>query len=435
MSEAIYMAEAALISGLMYGYYKYVYYSMSYYKWDLIYLKACIILGFVIPKIKIEYQEPLNQRVFDKIAEIKGNGEITYQNGNGVSETIEEIVNGRIFETVITALVIIYIAGILIKTVKLIISIKKIMSMKTEKISTYKDGIVIYATQIKTVAFSFNKSIYVSERFKSLSNSEQNLILQHEECHIREHHTAQTIFFEIADIILWFSPVMKRMKKTVKTICENIADREITEKGLKDEYSKLIIKLTGVSEKSEIKPRGKKVWNIYNRIAAIFSKDGQTIRKIRFISSLPVPLAACVAYILLSGMIYGERKGELEMPIKGNYRLEAEYFENRKFESNGHEYLISHREITITTQKPAEIIFPEKSIIKEIKQESEGTKEVKYECKGITITIKGIESQGLKEGEIKEKGEITGKTLTCKSVRIKTERNGKAENPQKIFGL
>ncbi|MHB1178835.1 MAG: TonB family protein, partial [Daejeonella sp.] len=73
----------------------------------------------------------------------------------------------------------------------------------------------------KGSAFSFFWVIIVDKDLP-----EAKTIIDHEKVHMRQWHSADIIFIELAGIINWFNPVMNLYKKEIKHIHEFIADEE-----------------------------------------------------------------------------------------------------------------------------------------------------------------------------------------------------------------
>ena len=73
----------------------------------------------------------------------------------------------------------------------------------------------------KGAAFSFFKTLVVDSNMPKAET-----IIGHEKVHMREWHSADIIFIELAAIVNWFNPVMYLYKKEIRHIHEFIADEE-----------------------------------------------------------------------------------------------------------------------------------------------------------------------------------------------------------------
>ncbi|MBC7487017.1 MAG: hypothetical protein H7282_09740, partial [Cytophagaceae bacterium] len=73
----------------------------------------------------------------------------------------------------------------------------------------------------KGAAFSFFKMLVVDRNMPKAET-----VIGHEKVHMREWHSADIIFIELAAIVNWFNPVMYLYKKEIRHIHEFIADEE-----------------------------------------------------------------------------------------------------------------------------------------------------------------------------------------------------------------
>ncbi len=73
----------------------------------------------------------------------------------------------------------------------------------------------------KGAAYSFFNTMVVDRELP-----ESGIIINHEKVHMREWHSADVLFIELASIINWFNPVAYLYKKEIRHIHEFIADEE-----------------------------------------------------------------------------------------------------------------------------------------------------------------------------------------------------------------
>lgn len=73
----------------------------------------------------------------------------------------------------------------------------------------------------KGAAYSFFNTMVVDRELP-----ESGIIIDHEKVHMREWHSADVLFIELATIINWFNPVVYLYKKEIRHIHEFIADEE-----------------------------------------------------------------------------------------------------------------------------------------------------------------------------------------------------------------
>lgn len=104
------------------------------------------------------------------------------------------------------------------------------------KIVQNENKIKVY--QIENIeCFSFFNSIYINSNF---SDSEKQLIIDHEKIHVQLKHSYDLIFAEILKAICWFNPIYYLAKKELILVHENQVD-EIMYKNHKVEYIEFLL--------------------------------------------------------------------------------------------------------------------------------------------------------------------------------------------------
>ena len=444
MSAAIlYIVESAVIFSVLTGFYKYAYYTQTYYKWDRIFLITCIAISYTLPMCKIKDNTPTGNADSGKVV-IKNyhplgkTGQLTLVREVDTKSKIKKALNSDTFHNILAVLGIIYIAGAVIKAIGVargFIKIRKLMTSNPEKLN---GGINIHHTGSKTVAFSFFRNIFVNSQFALLADNEKATILQHELRHINGHHSIDTIIFEILGIAQWFNPSVKTAAMLSRQVCENIADNDLSGTQGKTEYSLLLLKLgqQNVTKQYSYAPR-QNTAQLKERILNIFSYDTAKSRKIRFIASTPILLLAISGYLILGGKL---QKGETcyMFPIRGNYQLAAEYFENKVFTGENNQiFQISHRETSFTARQGTKIIAPTDGTVTKVEPDTirrQQLFDITIATGEAEITIKSIAQTDVAVAQKVHKGERIGTTGNPGiTINIATEVNGKNVNPALLF--
>ena len=87
------------------------------------------------------------------------------------------------------------------------------------------DGVRLTLLGDSTPAFSFGRHIVVGT--KGFSNAEVQQLVGHERVHVRQRHTADIMFCELAKAVLWFDPFIYLYARELKRVHEYIADSEM----------------------------------------------------------------------------------------------------------------------------------------------------------------------------------------------------------------
>jgi hypothetical protein len=203
---------------LFYGFYALLLRNETFFQLNRLYLVAGAVLSFVIPVIQADWIRQLfiTQRVQQTIYSTIYHPEVVYQVKPAESLTFTL---GQIFA-------VIYIGGALFLCGRFffqLLSVRKLMS-NLEASS----------------AFSFFSKVKIDDTLPG-----QQTILEHENVHVSQWHSADVLFIEAVMIINWFNPIVYFYRKAIKHVHEFIADKKAIERGTsKTEYALLLLSQT-----------------------------------------------------------------------------------------------------------------------------------------------------------------------------------------------
>lgn len=199
MNSLNYLLQTNLYLILFMGFYTLVLRNETFFRQNRIFLNVSIILSFVIPFINSPWFRELfiTQRI----------RESAIMPTQYIYDTVMVGVNEEATAWSMADLLIwIYIGGAAIFFLRFLVKLILLRSnLKVEKGS----------------AFSFFNQLVVD---RELPDAET--IIDHEEVHMREWHSADIILTEIAAILNWFNPIVYLYKKEIRHIHEFIADEE-----------------------------------------------------------------------------------------------------------------------------------------------------------------------------------------------------------------
>ena len=155
-----------------------------------------------------------------------------------------------------------YLLVSLVLLLRLIINLLK-LSILIKKTGKRLIAGIYYCDFDGTAPFSFFKYVVINK--KLFNDSELQKIISHEKVHIRQWHSIDILFAELAHIILWANPLMVYLKRCIKLNHEYIADSEVINSGVdKKDYQLSILhrsfklqayQLTSLYSSSKIKNR------------------------------------------------------------------------------------------------------------------------------------------------------------------------------------
>jgi TonB family protein len=202
---------------LFFGFYKILLGKETFFQLNRIYLVAGSLLSFLIPLMRSNWIRQLfiTQQIHQKIYASVG-PEFIYQ--------IKPVESNPV--TLGQIIAVIYLAGAVVLSGRLVYQL-----LLLKKLINKKDA---------QSAFSFFKNIRVDDNLPN-----QQTIIEHEEVHIRQWHSADVLLIEAVMIINWFNPVVYLYRKAIKHVHEFIADRKAIQNGTpRAEYALLLLSQT-----------------------------------------------------------------------------------------------------------------------------------------------------------------------------------------------
>ena len=73
-------------------------------------------------------------------------------------------------------------------------------------------------------AFSFWRTVFLGA---GLAPKQREIILQHEQVHVKQRHTFDQLFFELLRILFWFNPLVYMYQNRMSSLQEYIADAKV----------------------------------------------------------------------------------------------------------------------------------------------------------------------------------------------------------------
>lgn len=232
----IYLLKLVTCTALFYGYYFFFLRNKRMHHYNRFYLLLSFALSIVLPLIKI----PLFT---------------TSSNSHTLSTTLSSIAfGGWENEIIITAkkgfinsiltaqhiIISIYITGFLLAIYPILGSLAYIKSLAQNHKSKELDTIQFYLTTEPGTPFSFFNNIFWNSTI-SIETEEGQQILKHELYHVKQKHSCDILFMQLACCLLWFNPFCFLMNRELKVIHEFLADEYASSQTDKHQYAALLV--------------------------------------------------------------------------------------------------------------------------------------------------------------------------------------------------
>ena len=311
----IYIAKAAIAAGAFYIAFLLLFQNQKHFTFNRIYLPVSLALSFVIPLITfttVKYIEPANFDGYSFAYLAPASGEIVQP--------------AFVFEWYhyLFGLYLLGTAGFLFHL--LLGHLKAINIIQKSRIQKIFNNLV-NITPKDIHPFSFFSKIVVSE--KTLSHPDLEMIVCHENIHVREKHTLDILFTETMFLLQWFNPFAWLLKDAVKNNLEYLTDHEIAKQFNPQTYQLAMVTL---ADKQGIAPflTALNGSQLKNRIVMMKKK---TENKYAFVKQLIVlPLLA----VLVMGLSNREVKTEV---IQKENQLESNQLKNDSLKMNNKEFM------------------------------------------------------------------------------------------------
>ncbi len=140
---------------------------------------------------------------------------------------------------------LVYSIGFLYKIYRLVGHLKGLQQLIQSNSQEKKSGYCIVTVAHPLPVFSFFHFLFLPATAQQLSKEEINRIMGHELVHIRQNHSADLLFLALAEVVLWFHPLLKYLKNALREVHEYLADASVAGQG--DErkaYAHLLLKMT-----------------------------------------------------------------------------------------------------------------------------------------------------------------------------------------------
>ena len=422
----IYLLKASICITVFFLIYRYIYNKYSFFEWNRIFLITTILLSLLIPLIKQQWLQDsskLNFSFTDILFVNLQNNEIFISTNKSSSffTKIYDFISSRKYLTIINIVLIIYISGIIRYTIIFVRNLLSINKLKKNAQKSKIENYTIYQIKSKITAFSFFRNIFTNNRFTELSKREQEQIIEHEKIHIKQLHTLDVLFFEIINIIFWFNPLNKQIKKALVANHEFIVDSELIKKDSSYNYSKLMLKLSGENKLNII--NNYVAGQLKNRVNLIINPEKEKIRKIRFLSSIPVILLIIFTFIFTFNILETSKRNkeivhtEFIFPVKNNYKIITPFFSEKIITDPNNKnikFKISHEKLTIETESFAKIYATSEGTILKIDTINNwGIQEINITLKfneNYTAIYEKLAKTSVKEKQKVKKGQKIGLT-------------------------
>ena len=124
-----------------------------------------------------------------------------------------------------------YVLGILFFGIKFFLNLRTILLRIKRNPKDEKGCATNVLLKEEVVPHTFWNYIFVNKR-RYAARSIPPEVFEHERAHVRQRHTADILFIEFLQVIIWFNPLIYIVRHSIKLNHEFLADRAVLQKGI-----------------------------------------------------------------------------------------------------------------------------------------------------------------------------------------------------------
>lgn len=242
----LYISKMILCSAILYAYYHFFLKNKSFHHYNRFYLLAVVLVSAVVPVLRIPFlfpQEANTPAFVYRTLEV-----IVVSGGETESDLWGELIRHPLFSLSGIALLL-YGSIVMWKMFYFGTSLRSIFHIKHKYPQEVVSDIHLYHTNEPGTPFSFFSNIFWNRKFPLDSDKGQQLF-RHELFHVKQRHSIDNVFMELATAICWINPVFHLIKRELHTIHEFLADEYASSGSDRYAYAEILL-LHAIHEKKQ----------------------------------------------------------------------------------------------------------------------------------------------------------------------------------------
>lgn len=253
----------------------------TFFQWNRVYLLATFVLSLVLPWVKFEMLKTTMPQEL-------GNVTVFLTQFNDVVLTPEGVETSfwSSWPWYYGVLAIGSVLSIVWFAHKLL-QIRRLKRLGTIQQFPEYDKITV---QSSTLAFSFFRNIFLGTEIQK--EKEANIIA-HELVHVKQRHTLDLLFFELARILFWFNPLTYVYQNRMAELHEFIADAQVVKDNKREHFEMLLCEAFKTQHISFVNQFFNKSL-IKKRIVMLQKKRSKAVWQLKYVLLLPLVLGMLV---------------------------------------------------------------------------------------------------------------------------------------------
>lgn len=233
----IYLLKSAVATTAFYLFYILAFRAKKQFRFNRIYLISSMAISLLLPLIRFTVQRPQ-----------AANYPILF-NTDSPAELPTVAQSVSLVDQLYLLAVLIFALGFLLLLIKLVVSNWKAIQLTRRSESRRVNGLHCLLTDDTIHPFTFFNKIIIPTDI--LNKSYLDVILEHENIHVKEHHTRDVLFAELLLLFQWFNPFAWLMRQAIKNNLEYLTDDIIIRTNNRQSYQ---LAMVAMADKEGVAP-------------------------------------------------------------------------------------------------------------------------------------------------------------------------------------
>ncbi|MFA6275185.1 MAG: N-acetylmuramoyl-L-alanine amidase [Pedobacter sp.] len=282
-----YLLKVSACTALFFAFYLLVLRKLTFFKINRFYLLGSLVLSFIIPALQFTIEREVAQSTAIEQPTVLQNVDlggaafttpIVVGAGTGDVE-VEPFDWYGLLPYLYTAIVV----GLLAVAAWRLFQLYKHTRTKAHEVN----GLKLVAKSVGFTNCSFFNYVFIDQN--SLTETELQVLLRHEEVHAKQLHSIDKILLMLAKAVLWFNPIIYLYDKALEQTHEYEADEATSLNVGTEHYAHLLLKLA-VSKNTMPLIHNFVKSPIKERIKMLFNSKSKNMKKFMYLLALPIGL-------------------------------------------------------------------------------------------------------------------------------------------------
>jgi len=282
-----YLLKVSACTVLFFAFYLLVLRKLTFFKINRFYLLGSLVLSLIIPALQFTIEREVEQSAIIEQPTVLqdvdlGGAAFTTPIvvGAGTGDTEIEPFNWYGLLPYVYAAIVV---GLLAVAAWRLFQLYKHTRTKAHEVN----GLKLVAKSVGFTNCSFFNYVFIDQN--SLTETELQVLLRHEEVHARQLHSIDKILLMIAKAVLWFNPIVYLYDKALEQTHEYEADEATSLNVGTEQYAHLLLKLA-VSKNTMPLIHNFVKSPIKERIKMLFNSKSKNMKKLMYLLALPIGL-------------------------------------------------------------------------------------------------------------------------------------------------